>query len=215
MSTIGWVFILIGVLIIRQVAKGRVLNTMEDLSDAFLAIVSGDSQGLTGVVTRTGDYNQPSQAVINEGAAPAQGIANAKLLDAAVALGNSAKGYRWAATGPNYYDCSGLVYRAAQRVGYTGRRFTTADVDDVKSFQPVDKPSNGDVVVWLAGQGGTTGHMGVVSGSDMFYSARSVRSGIGYSKISTFRKARPHYLRLATSSDSAKQSALNKQNMVP
>jgi cell wall-associated NlpC family hydrolase len=214
MSTIGWFLILSAILVIRQVARGRVLNTAEDLSDAFLAIVNGDSQALAGVATRTGDYNAPSEADVAEGLAPAKAISGQGMLSAAVSLGGAAKGYRWAATGPSYYDCSGLVYRAAQKVGYTGRRFTTADVSTIKGFYPVTEPAVGDIVVWSAGQGGVTGHMGIVSGDDQFYSARSVRSGIGYSKISTFRKAKPHYLRFMSTSESAKKSSLTKQNVV-
>lgn len=211
MSTIGWFFILTAFLVIRQVARGRVLNTMEDLSDAFLAITTGDSQALSGVVTRTGDYNTPSEATIDEAVVPAGKISGQTLLAAAVSLGNTAKGYRWAATGPNYYDCSGLVYRAAQKVGYTGRRFTTADIKDAKGFYPVSAPGTGDIVLWRAGNGHATGHMGIVSGGDQFYSARSVRSGIGYSKISTFRKDPPTYLRFMNVSESAKRSAVSKQ----
>ncbi len=215
MSTIGWFLILTAFLVIRQVARGRVMNTMEDLSDAFLAIVQGDSQHLGGVLTRTGDYNQPSQADIQEGLAPATAISGNSLLAAAESLGKAAKGYRWAATGPDYYDCSGLMWRASQKVGYTGPRFTTHDVKTRKGFYPVDKPIVGDIVLWHAGNGSSTGHMGVVSGSDQFYSARSVRSGIGYSKISTFRSSKPEYLRYSSSSESAKKAALAKQNEAP
>jgi len=212
MSTIGWFLILAAILIFRQVAKGRVLNTMEDLSDAFLAIARGDTQALAGVASREGEYNRPSAADIELGMAPAEGIASGNLLNAAVSLGTAAKGYRWAATGPNYYDCSGLVYRAAQKVGYKGSRFTTADIKSKDGFSSVDTPKIGDIVLWQAGRGGVTGHMGIVSGDDMFYSARSVRSGIGYSKISTFRSATPEYLRFQGNSTSAMKSALIKQN---
>jgi hypothetical protein len=55
MSTIGWFFIITALLLVRQVAKGRVLETADDLSDAFLAIVQGDTKGLTAVLNRSGD----------------------------------------------------------------------------------------------------------------------------------------------------------------
>lgn len=215
MSTIAWFFILVALLIFRQVSRGRVLNTLEDLSDAFLAISTGDSQALTSVAARTGEYNRPTESDIAEGIEPATAISGQGILAAATSLGNAAKGYRWAATGPNYYDCSGLVYRAAQKVGYTGPRFTTADIKSTKGFYPVDTPRVGDIVLWTAGRGGVTGHMGIVSGEDKFYSARSVRSGIGESKISTFRNARPEYLRLQTASASEVKSSLVKQNVKP
>jgi len=208
MSTIGWFLILAAILMLRQVSKGRVMNTGEDLADAFLAIVQGDSQALAGIVTRDGDYNKPDVAA--EGLAPAKAISGSQLLNAAVSLGSKAKGYRWTATGPDYYDCSGLVWKACKMLGYGGPRFTTADVKMRKGFYPVTEPTTGDIVLWTAGRGGATGHMGIVSGTDQFYSARSVRSGIGYSPISTFRNVKPEYLRFMANSESAMKAALTK-----
>jgi cell wall-associated NlpC family hydrolase len=200
MSTIGWLFILAAVIIGRQVAAGRVLNTKEDLSDAFLAIVRGDSAGLTEVFSRTGDAATASVAS-DEGADLGPGTlakvpANHSVVEAAVQLGAKAKGYRWASAGPDYYDCSGLMYRACQRVGYKGPRFTTATVLGQKGMTKVAAGVIGDMVLWPAGSGGVTGHIGVMTAADEFYSARSVASGIGFSKISTFRNAKPVYVRL-------------------
>ena len=67
MTTVGWFLILMGALVLRQVVKGRIMDTPDDLSDAFLAIVSGDTKGLTEVLSRTGDFNKFDQAVIAEG----------------------------------------------------------------------------------------------------------------------------------------------------
>lgn len=196
----------------RQVSRGRIMFIGEDLADALLAIVSGDTEELGQVLIRTGDSNKADQAALEaykqagEGVAGAiNAVASKTVLGAAVSLGNAAKGYRWTGTGPDYYDCSGLMYRACQKAGYKGPRFTTSTVRAMPGFVKVASPATqgpglkvattGDIVLWLPGQGGPTGHMGVVSGPDQFYSARSVRSGIGYSKISTFRKAQPTYLR--------------------
>lgn len=55
MSTIGWLFILSAMLIIRQVAKGRVMETPQDLADIFLTMVQGDAKGMAAVLSRTGD----------------------------------------------------------------------------------------------------------------------------------------------------------------
>lgn len=62
MSTIGWFFILMAGLVLRQVTRGRVMETPQDLSDAFLAIVSNDSAKLKEVLSRTGDFNKADQA---------------------------------------------------------------------------------------------------------------------------------------------------------
>jgi hypothetical protein len=56
-STIAWIFILLGILIVRGVSKGRVMELPQDLSDAFLALVNGDQETLGEALGRTGAGN--------------------------------------------------------------------------------------------------------------------------------------------------------------
>jgi cell wall-associated NlpC family hydrolase len=223
MTTIAYVFILAAIIIARQTAKGRALNLPEDLSDAFLALVKGDQKELGTVFSRTGDSTTPTAvdtsvanltggvtgALTTAGVAVAGGIGEAsqQLKDklgnsiglAAILLGTKAKGYRFGATGPDYYDCSGLMWRAAQTVGYKGRRFTTFDIGSIKQFKKISPPNAqgpgliragiNDIVVW------PTHHMGVVTGPNRFYSARSRKSGISETSISGFRNSTPVYYR--------------------
>lgn len=198
MSTLGWLFILFGFLTARQVLRGRVMQIPEDLGDAFIAFASADTDALGEVLARTGDSATATQAASTGtvGAPndnPLTTVGNISV--AAVNLGKKAKGYRWTATGPDYYDCSGLMWRAVQAVGYKGSRFSTATIRSRKEFKVITNPTVNDLVLWPAGSGGATGHMGVITGNDLFYSARSRSSGIGESKISTFRKTKPIYLR--------------------
>ena len=206
MNTIGWLFILLGIIVARQVSKGRVMNLPEDLGDAFIAFASGDSDALGGVLARSGDSATPTASVVDDSTqVVGTGGTASGLAAAAQLLGSKAKGYRWAATGPSYYDCSGLMWRASQAVGYRGPRFTTASILGQKEFKRISAPGTqgpgvtaavvNDLVLWPAGSGGVTGHMGVMTGPDKFYSARSVRSGIGEATISGFRKTRPMYVR--------------------
>jgi cell wall-associated NlpC family hydrolase len=206
-NTIAWVLILVALLTLRQVARGRTLQLGEDLSDAFLALIRGDSAELTSVLARTGTGNAPVAAIGDAASSGATAAAATPkgLAAAVVARGEKAKGYRWGATGPDYYDCSGLVWRGLQDIGYTGARFSTATIRSRKQFKTISSPAmqgpgltnagTGDIVLWPAGSGGVTGHMGVITGPNRFYSARSVRSGIGESSISGFRKTTPVYLR--------------------
>jgi cell wall-associated NlpC family hydrolase len=197
MDTIAWLLILSGFVLIRQVTKGRVMNLGQDLSDAFLAIASGDQGKLSEVISRNGDsatdtdgtttltkYGAGNPANAAGANTPA---ANATILRSAVDLGQAAKGYRFAATGPDYYDCSGLMWRACQKAGYKGARFTTFTLKGNKAFTQVSDPklgvstvTLGDIVLW------PTHHMGVVSGNGRFYSARSVKSGISEANIENF-----------------------------
>lgn len=208
MNTVGWVFILVGILLVRQVFKGRVMNLGEDLTDAFIALVSGNTNELTAVLARSGEAAHGTVVTgtsLGEGEfaphiAGASGT-NATILQSAMALGKAAKGYRFTATGPDYYDCSGLVWRAVQKAGFKGGRFTTFNIGSLKSFRRVsntgDSAANdhasgvmpGDIVVW------PTHHMGVVTSPGRFYSARSVRSGISEANIAGFRKEAPIYYR--------------------
>lgn len=219
MNTVAWVLILVAILMGRAVYKGRVLNMGEDLSDAFLALVSSDTAKLQEVLARTGDSNTASaadfsiyQPAMNAIAGPAIGVAkgagslidqleskaNSSVALAAVILGAKAKGYRWGASGPDYYDCSGLMWAAMKLAKvYSGNRFSTSDVERMtkKVYKRVSSPQVDDIVLWPLKVPYVTGHMGVVTGNDSFYSARSLRTGIGESPISTFRSYKPVYLR--------------------
>lgn len=224
MNTLAWILILCAALMIRAVSKGRVMNIGEDLSDAFLAIVNGKTDDLAEVLTRKGEAVTPSSfdvaaaglGSIGPGLTNAIGSMtddaakqlgqiqqdiNKNLAFAAVELGSKAKGYRWTATGPDYYDCSGLMWRAAQKVGYKGPRFTTSTVLLMKGFHKLDGVSTlenignsskaviGDIVLWPGH------HMGVMTGTNKMYSARNPKSGIGETSITGFRKERPIYVR--------------------
>lgn len=194
MNTIAWVLILIGVLVARATSKGRIMNIGEDLSDSFLALVSGDFKGVTAVLGRTGDNaSATTTGIITKRVATGVGHedGSANLLSTAITLGGKARGYRLGATGPDYYDCSGLVYRAVQQFGYKGSRFTTDDVQGKTGFKRVNESEAtiGDVVLW------PTHHMGIISDTGKFYSARNPRSGIGVAPIKGFRSEAPVYLK--------------------
>lgn len=219
MNTFGWVLILAAIVIARAVYKGRVFNLGEDMSDAFLALVSNDKDKLAEVLSRTGESNSSSLANLSifqpaldsiggPAIATAKGAgqlvdelerkANASVALAAIILGEKAKGYRWGASGPDYYDCSGLMWAAMKLAKvYSGRRFSTSDFERLTkgTYTRVTSPQVDDIVLWPLRVPYVTGHMGVVTGADKFYSARSVRSGIGESSISTFRSNKPLYFR--------------------
>lgn len=178
------------------------MNIGEDLSDAFIAIITGKADDLQEVFQRTGDSLTPSAAEFDLGPGKLAlkkvgSTTDGKILAAARTLGSKAKGYRFGAAGPDYYDCSGLVYKAVQTVGYSGPRFYTATVQAMPGFAKLDPGSDpprvDDIVLWPGH------HMGIVSGTDTFYSARSPKSGIAEAKISTFGPSngwgQPIYLR--------------------
>lgn len=178
MDTIGWLLILGAGFLIRAVSKGRSITDLPgDIGDAFTAAVSGDGKGLSEVLARTGTGLKATPSVDIVGAADTiDGVATgASLLTAMHKRGAAAKGYKLTATGPDYYDCSGLVWKACEDIGvYTGPRFTTStfQIQAAGFTKPVTSPLVGDIVLW------PRHHMGVVDGAGTFYSALNKKSGI-------------------------------------
>jgi len=107
-------------------------------------------------------------------------------------LGGAGNVYVLGATGPNSFDCSGLIYRTLVNLGlYNGRRFSTRDFIALSSHivSPVSSPAVGDIVLW------ESHHIGIVTGPDTFYSAYSPARGILDTDISRF-PGTPQYYRL-------------------
>lgn len=179
MPPFAYLFILAGAMLIRQVVVGRAAETPGDLRDLSLALVHGDTAEIGAVLSRRGE-NVPT-ADTGE-VASSTAVGTSALLTEATKLGTAAKGYRLGGIGPDYYDCSGLVWRAMRNLGiYKGARFNTAVFGIVASRQgwpKVDTAEDGDVIVW-AGK-----HMGISGGSDRMYSARSTAKGINWSTVS-------------------------------
>ena len=180
MPTTGLFLLTLGALLIRQVWVGRVSETPQDLRDISLALLSGDSAKMREVMSLRGENVTVSAG--SEVATTADTVApSSSLLSEAISLGSKATGYSYGATGPTTYDCSGLVWKATKALGiYKGARFTTSTADAVfpKFATKVTTRQVGDIVLWPGK------HMGIVSGADSYYSARSTEKGIGYSSLS-------------------------------
>lgn len=183
MAPLGILFFAVGALLIRQVVVGRVKETPEDLKDFTVALLNGDTATMQTVFAQRGTNVDVAESgtVAAVDSATSTPSSSSDLLNEVVRLGSAAKGYLTGGTGPSYYDCSGLVWRAMKNLDiYTGSRFTTTTFDSVApTFAvKVDSPAVGDVVLW------PTHHMGVCAGNDRLYSARSRAKGINYSTIS-------------------------------
>lgn len=190
MPALGLLLIVFGAFVVREVIVGRAKETPVDLKDAATALLSGDTAGFGAVMSRRGS-NTDAAPEASDGSTGAASSSSNALAAECMRLGNAAKGYALGATGPTYYDCSGLVWKACFNLGiYKGRRFTTATFEHVASqfaskVQSQATPHGGlnlqagDIVIWVAG-----GHMGVMISSTDFYSARSPAKGIGSAPLS-------------------------------
>jgi len=193
MNAIGYFLILIALVLARGMSRGRMIgDEFGDLSDAFKAAISGDFTTLRTVFSRVGN---PTDVSTNNSAATSSG----NLLSAMHQLGDG-KTYALGASGPNSYDCSGLVWKALGAIGaYKGLRFTSLSFPaQCSSFATVTtSPQVGDIVRWYDYLR-ATGHLGVVDGPDSVFSALSPASGIKSMSISglTAAKGAPTYYRL-------------------
>lgn len=203
MNTIAWLLIFAGGVLLDAVRRGRADDLPEDVQDIFVALLTLDGAKLRTVSQRRGE-GLSTQKVTSSApgpyAATSGGPTGNGLLDEARKLGDAASGYRLGTTGPTTYDCSGLVWRAARNIGvYHGARFNTQSfvVLGRRTWRQVSgEPQVGDVVLWRFY---LPPHMGIVSGPDRFYSARSEKSGIGEGSISGHGGS-PEFFRLIADS---------------
>lgn len=208
MTTFGWILILISFVVGRSAVKGRGLTDLPgDLGDLVTAAIQGDYASVQEVLDRTGtnlEADIPETSTGGGKALPGVGSptggpsATGEAVLAEMRRLGDGKPYKLGATGPNSYDCSGLVYRAMVNKGaYNGARFTTATWVTTAArigATKVEQPKVGDVVLW-------PGHMGVVDGADSFYSALSPQSGIKSLSMSAITKqkgAQPTFWRLSS-----------------
>lgn len=188
MPAFGILFIVFGAFLLRQTIVGRAKDTPTDARDIANALLSGDTATVATVMARRGSntgtgVGSESTAGSVDGSSSAgstpvlSGFGSTALAAQCISLGTSAKGYRLGATGPDFYDCSGLVWRAAYSLGiYRGPRFTTGTFPKVANqfCSQIASPETGCIVNWV-----NHGHMGVMVSNTDFYSARSPAKGIG------------------------------------
>lgn len=216
MTTIAWLMIVLAVILLRGVSKGRVAELPNDIRDMFIAMVEGDTTALAEVWNRegtgmtaetidvaavgalggtpTGD-NAGNPSGANTGLS---GGGSTGLLAEVRRLGDQAKHrYTWGGTtAAGGFDCSGIVWRAlvnlygAKRIG---SRFTTYTFGAASKrwADRVSTPAVGDVVVW--NRGISSGHMGIVIGPDRMFSALGKNYGIIESKMSSERGTPVYY----------------------
>lgn len=119
MNTIGWLLILGGFLLGRAVIRGRVMNLGEDLSDALLAIVRGDTKEFTAVLNRTGEGFIPEVGVTGD------------------AVGGAAANGAWAITGQIKYKLGNVKPHVAAAASKYGPQFGITDIGGYRAVGSV------------------------------------------------------------------------------
>lgn len=189
-DSLGWILVLIAITLLRGAVKGRGFDSFTDLGDLFTAAVSGDREGVKEVWDRGPNEDHAASdrgfGTTDISSSTNRGLA---LLAEMKRLGGSAKGYGWGKTGPDYYDCSGLLWKAGQNLQiWNVPRFTTGTFIAFATVSPtlkeVTTPAAGDIAWW-------PGHMGVLedAGTTLF-SALSSSSGIKDAPVTAISKQR-------------------------
>ncbi|WP_199433856.1 C40 family peptidase [Qaidamihabitans albus] len=91
--------------------------------------------------------NVPDAAGCGEGMGAALPPNEAAATAIEFALGEQGKPYVWGATGPNSYDCSGLMLRAFEAAGITVPR-VSRDQYKAGAMLPVEEAQPGDMLFW-------------------------------------------------------------------
>lgn len=118
------------------------------------------------------------------------------------------KSYVWGATGPESFDCSGLVMYALKKAfgisypHYSGAQYAASTHISKSDAKP------GDLVFW--GSGGSE-HVGVYAGGNNYYSAQSPSQGIGMNTLSSVvGKGSPRFARVPGLKDDVSEKKSSK-----
>lgn len=110
----------------------------------------------------------------------------AKLIS--VAESQTGKRYVYGASGPNAYDCSGLVYYALKGAGVSVSRMSSAGYATVGSWKTIRSKSDlqaGDLVFFKSDSSSSISHVGIyIGGGNIIHAAPSI-GGVGVSTMSS------------------------------
>lgn len=122
-------------------------------------------------------------------------ITGAQIIAKMEALGKAAKGYSESAdggTGPDYYDCSGLVQKTLTDLGVSGvprtseAQWTWAQQQGTAHNGMPSSPEVGDLIFANFGDEVSPGHVGIYAGNGQVYSAEDPSSGIQLSSLASW-----------------------------
>jgi hypothetical protein len=116
---------------------------------------------------------------------PADPKAHAALAYAMAQLG---KPYVWGATGPNSFDCSGLVQASWAAAGVPVSRSTATQVHDGTPVAGINQAQPGDLL-FTPGDGGSAahpGHVGLLAGGGLVIDAYDSTHGVIVEKLATW-----------------------------
>lgn len=119
--------------------------------------------------------NNSNNNTTNNGSQPSQDSTTLGISIANYALSKQGKRYYWGASGPNYFDCSGLVYWAHNQAGVKIGRTTAAGYAGSGKAVSYSNLQIGDVITFNYGKG--VAHIGIYIGNGNMVHASGKGSG--------------------------------------
>ena len=119
--------------------------------------------------------NNSNNNTTNNGSQPSQDSTTLGISIANYALSKQGKRYYWGASGPNYFDCSGLVYWAHNQAGVKIGRTTAAGYAGSGKAVSYSNLQIGDVITFNYGRG--VAHIGIYIGNGNMVHASGKGSG--------------------------------------
>lgn len=119
--------------------------------------------------------NNNNNNTTNNGSQPSQDSTTLGISIANYALSKQGKRYYWGASGPNYFDCSGLVYWAHNQAGVKIGRTTAAGYAGSGKAVSYSNLQIGDVITFNYGRG--VAHIGIYIGNGNMVHASGKGSG--------------------------------------
>jgi cell wall-associated NlpC family hydrolase len=150
---------------------GAILATIE--SSATVADCGMSAPGAV-PADPTGGFGLPPGYAIPASATPEETVV------VAYALAQVGKGYQWGATGPDFFDCSGLTMMAWAQAGVRLDHYTGSQLQEGTAVARYADVSPGDLVL-VPGADGTAaapGHVGLYIGDGLVESAVDPEQGI-------------------------------------
>ncbi|WP_063775173.1 transglycosylase family protein [Streptacidiphilus anmyonensis] len=158
----------------QKLVLGGSASPARTSSDASTTTSSSAAAGSTSATTTAATTSVPQGA--SAAAASAIAFAEAHVGDA----------YVYGGTGPNAWDCSGLVQAAYAQAGVNLPR-TAADQASTTTIIPVSQAQPGDLLFWSNdGSAGGVYHVAIYVGNGRFVEAANPSSGVKWETVSNY-----------------------------
>ena len=154
--------------------------TKEAIAD-FQSRNNLDVDGLAG--TQTYDYSYVYSPEARESASKAHQARTSANINEMIAMAKEKMGcsYVLGATGPNKFDCSGLVYYCLKQAGSNRHRLSAAGYSQVSDWEKITSMSSlkkGDLIFYYSNDFSKVGHVGIVVSSGMMIDASSANGKV-------------------------------------